>query len=428
VPPLRDRSPSSRRAWWCSVGVVALVGLGARVAYTLTIGADVELGADALWYSLQAAIVGDGRGYLDPQPFFSSGREVATASFPPLWPALLGAVDAIGPGSREAFQLVGAFVGTVTVALTAELGRRVVGPRVGIVSAAIVALSPAMVAADGSLMADSACVALLVGTAVLASRALDEPTPMRFALMGMSGGLAVLTRNDSLVVVVLLAGVAAFGAVRADVARAARLVLVTLGVVAVLVVPWSVRNSVRFGQPVALSTNLGTLVEGANCATTYDGSLLGMWDERCQVETRRRGRSEAEWSEAGLRRGFAHLRNEPERVPLVAATRVVRALGLWNPYSQVPLEAEETRDEGFQLAAWIYGLLTLLVAAPGAVVLARRRGIRALPLAAMVGGTLVVVVVSWGNPRFRLPAEPAFAIAAAVSLCTVLSRRAMLRA
>lgn len=40
------------------------------------------------------------------------------------------------------------------------------------------------------------------------------------------------------------------------------------------------------------------------------------------------------------------------------------------------------------------------------------------PLVAVVLASIVVVVVSWGNSRFRLAAEPAIAVAAAAFLTT----------
>ena len=39
---------------------------------------------------------------------------------------------------------------------------------------------------------------------------------------------------------------------------------------------------------------------------------------------------------------------------------------------------------------------------------------------------VVMLALSWGNPRFRLPAEPALAVAAAFILVGVERRRAML--
>ena len=146
------------------------VGLVARILYTVLLGSDLDLGADATWYALQATIIRSGHGYLDPETFFQTGRAVPTASFPPLWPALLSAVDLVGPSTQTAFQIVGGVVGTATVVLTGLLGRAIAGAKAGLGAAAIVALSPAMIAADGSLMSDSLAVALIVAAAVLAVR------------------------------------------------------------------------------------------------------------------------------------------------------------------------------------------------------------------------------------------------------------------
>jgi hypothetical protein len=101
----------------------------------------------------------------------------------------------------------------------------------------------------------------------------------------------------------------------------------------------------------------------------------------------------------------------------------VRGLGLWNPASNASLEAEETRDADWQIFAWGYALMTLLVAIPGLVLLARRDLRHALPILAIVGGTVIALALSWGNPRFRLPAEPALAIGAAAALVGAAARR-----
>jgi 4-amino-4-deoxy-L-arabinose transferase-like glycosyltransferase len=395
------------------------------VLYVLLLSSDLEPGPDGTWYSLQATIIGSGHGYLDPETFFEAHRDVPTASFPPLWPALLAALDVVGPSSQTAFQLLGAVVGTVTVALTGLLGRVVASPRVGLVAAGIVALSPALIAADGSLMADSLAVALLVATALLAARAADEPTAWRFAALGLVGGLGVLARSDAIVVVTLLVVVAVWTARGVDRRARVRALAAAIGVGLLVTVPWTIRSTVRLEQPVALSTNIGSLVEAANCPTTYEGSLLGAWDRRCLHETYRPGATEPERAEAGVRRGFAHVRREPERLPLVAAARALRAFGLWNPSSNAKVEADETRDEDWQIAAWAYALVTLLVAVPGLVLLVRHDRRRAALLLAMIGGTLVVVVLSWGNPRFRLPAEPALAVGAAVALTALGARRSL---
>jgi hypothetical protein len=72
---------------------------------------------------------------------------------------------------------------------------------------------------------------------------------------------------------------------------------------------------------------------------------------------------------------------------------------------------------------WGYALVTLLVAVPGLVLLTRRDVRRVLPILAMIAGTIVMLALSWGNPRFRLPADPALAIGAAAALVALAARR-----
>jgi hypothetical protein len=76
--------------------------------------------------------------------------------------------------------------------------------------------------------------------------------------------------------------------------RLAGVLLLCLVVLVLVVLPWTIRSSVELERPVVLSTNVGSLVEAANCPSTYHGSLLGMWDRDCLHETKRRGSSEAE--------------------------------------------------------------------------------------------------------------------------------------
>lgn len=406
------------RRWWAWLAAISVLGFGARILYIELVGSDLEIGADAQWYTLQAAIIRSGHGYLDPAAFFQEGREVATAPFPPLWPSLLAAVDFVGPSTQYTFQVVGAVIGTATVVLTGLLGRHVAGDLIALWAAGIVAASPALIAADGSLMSDTLNVALLTGATLLAARSADVPSTGRLVAFGFVSGAAGLTRSDSLVITVLLIATVVWCVRRADASVSwVRTALVPLAVVLVLVVPWSVRSSIRLEGPVLLSTNLGGLVEAANCDTTYRGSLIGAWDIDCLFETRRPGATEAERAEAAARRGFAFARSNVERVPLVAAVRVLRGFGLWNPFNQAPLEQDETRDEGWQIAAWAYALVMLLLAIPGFVILVRNDRWRTLPLLAVVAGVIVILLLSWGNPRFRLPAEPALAIAAATFGC-----------
>jgi 4-amino-4-deoxy-L-arabinose transferase-like glycosyltransferase len=307
------------------------------------------------------------------------------------------------------------------------VGRGVAGPRVGLAAAGIVACSPLLVAADGSLMSESLYVMLVTAAVLAAYRARHQPGVVALAVVGVVGGLAVLTRSDGIFVVPLLvlASVVPAPALDGGVSGRRRVALaaVGLGVAMVVVVPWTVRNTMRLDQSVALTSNAGSVLEGANCETTYGGDLLGAWDPTCLTETRRPDLTEAEWADAGRAEGLAYARDHVERVPLVVGARVARTLGLWDPIDGARLEAVESRHERWQLAGWFYGIATLVVAVPGTVLLVRRRA-EIGPLVAVVVGVMASVALAWGNQRFRLAAEPVIAVAAATAIAEWVSLRA----
>jgi hypothetical protein len=66
-----------------------------------------------------------------------------------------------------------------------------------------------------------------------------------------------------------------------------------------------------------------------------------------------------------------------------------------------------------------YAFVTLSVA--GALVL-RRRGLPISPLVGLIATAAVSVVLTYGQTRFRAPAEPAFVLLSAVALDALLRR------
>ena len=86
----------------------------------------------------------------------------------------------------------GCLVGALVIVVVGLLGRRVGGPRVGLIAAALTALYPHLLAADVSLMSES-LYALVVGIVLLlAYRLMDRPTLAAGAALG---GLYALLRK-----------------------------------------------------------------------------------------------------------------------------------------------------------------------------------------------------------------------------------------
>ena len=84
-------------------------------------------------------------------------------------------------------------------------------------------------------------------------------------------------------------------------------------------------------------------------------------------------------------------------------------------------ETLETRDRTMQLVAWPIELVILGVAIAGSVVAVRQK-VKVAPLFAVVGAASFVLAASWGNQRFRLAAEPALALLAAIAISALWTR------
>jgi 4-amino-4-deoxy-L-arabinose transferase-like glycosyltransferase len=408
----------SRRSFASAVAVIALGALVLRVVYVFALGAHPALGSDATWYALQAGTIGDGIGFVDPRAIYTFRGAVPTAQFPPLWPSFLALFKLVGFDTVRSYRIAGGVVGAVTVVLTAYLGRRLVSDRVGIVAALVVAVSPAMIAADGSLMAESLFLVFTTGAVLVAVSARRTAGFGWFALVGALLGFATLTRSDGLVVAAVLVPVVAWCA-RVAVGRRVALAAVAFAVMVAVLVPWAVRNSDALGETTFLSNNSGTLVSGANCPVTYSGRRLAGWDITCVPHLH--DLSEVSRSVKQRQAGLDFATEHWTRALVVGPLRVVRGWGLWSPKALVDAEVPESRTRSMQWAAWTVGLVILGLAVAGAVRLVRERR-EVAELFAMVGAASLILLTSWGNQRFRLVAEPQLAVLAAVALVRLWSR------
>jgi hypothetical protein len=413
--------------WGLTLVAMVVAGIAVRAAYILVVLDDVPAGADAIWYQLQGGAISEGVGFVVPRTLFAD-EQLPTAAFPPAYPAYQGIWHLlVGPTpSTEVVRLAGLVPAALTIWLTALLGRRVAGQRVGLLAGGLVALHPGLIAADGSAMSESLTVPLTLGVQVLALRLAAAVGVRERALLalglGAVVGLAVLTRQDLVLLGVLLAGwlvVAMPGSVRVRLGVAAMVTVVAVAVVA----PWAWRNH-RTLDVLAVSTlSPASAVAGANCDGTYAGPDLGSWDYRCVVAARPSQAteeelllldiSEAELVEAYQQASLDHLRANPTRVPVVVAAREARAWSWWSPRDLARRDAEESRRYGWQLVVRPLEAAIAAVGAVGIGALLRRRAPGAFVLLAPVLVVIASVAVSYGNPRFAVIAQPSLLVAGA---------------
>jgi 4-amino-4-deoxy-L-arabinose transferase-like glycosyltransferase len=305
------------------------------------------------------------------------------------------------------------------VVLIGLLGRRIGGPRLGLLAAAIAAVYPALWMLDSSLRSESLYLPLIALVLLLAYRVVDAPTWRRGALLGLAIGLAALTRSEA-VLLVLLLGVPLLGLIP----REARLRVAAALVAGCLVAvgPWLVRNWITFDRPTAISTNEGGLLAGANCHAAYYGPLIGTWPCLPRNDPAW-GENEAVISGHLRSRAFEYAGDHIGRVPAVVGVRVLRVWDLYKPRSSSHFEASiADRDIAAQRAAMVSLYLLVPFAVAGAAILRRRGDPLRILLVPLVFVTLVGAL-SYGSTRFRVAAEPALVVLAAGGIVALWDRR-----
>jgi 4-amino-4-deoxy-L-arabinose transferase-like glycosyltransferase len=423
-----------------AVLAIALIALAVRVAFVLVVNPTLPDPGDATAYHLLANNLADGHGYIRPFDFKILHVSRPTAEYPPLFPALLSVPAYLGAKSVDAQRLFLCFVGAGTVALIGFLGRRVGGPIVGLVAAAIAAVYPMLFLGEAVLMAECLFAFLVTAMLLLAYRAADAPTPRRFAAIGLVIGLSALTRAEALLFAIVLVIPLALGIRSLATKRRILLAGVAAAVAVLTVLPWTIRNAARLHAFVPISNNIGTAVDGANCDVTYSGEQIGLWREtfttfgdaarqRPQAEAcfegfdiRQRDFDEAEVANFHRSSGVTYARRHLSRAPLVLAVRELRTWGLYAPRQQIKFESLEGRPRSWQEVGTVMYWVLLPLAVAGAVVLVRRRA-RVWPLVSTAVVVSVTTALTYGQQRFRTAAEPAIVVLAAVAVGAVLARR-----
>lgn len=427
-------SSTARRRFFFWLGVIVVVAGAWRVTYVITVAQNDHHLYDAAYYDLQARRLAQGKGFTNPFPFVA--HPGPAADHPPLTALVLTPAAWLGGADVQLhMRYTMLLLGCAVVLLTGLLGRAVGGERVGLVAAAVAAVSPAFWMNDGLLMSET--LATLTGAAavLLAYRLVRRPRLAVAVGLGLVCGLAMLARAELALLLPMLALPAALLARKSS--RRRRAVLAGVAVIAALVpvAPWVGYNLSRFREPTFISTGEGNVLRGANCRQTYYGSALGYWSLPCviaalPVDPRAHivlNNGEQSVLSRRLRdQGLRYARAHVGRLPVVATARAGR---LWSVYAISGTIGAQTREGRPRWASWLgVGFLyATVVAVIGGIVAGGRRRLIIWPLIVPIVMVTLLAVVFYGIPRFRAPAEPSLAALAAVALASLGARRGRAR-
>lgn len=428
VPPTPAPTPSRRvGTFGIGLAVITVLGLAGRVTSVLATRGDTDLCGydlcgDALYYSAQAHVLGQGQGFTD---FFDA--TVQTADHPPLTAAFLAPVSFVLGGETSpvtAQRLTMALVGALVIIAVGFLGRRVGGRRgtsVGLIAAAIAAVNANFWMNDIIVMSETLGTLGIVVVLLLIYRFVDRPSLGRAAAVGAAVGVTMLARAElALFLPVTFAPMVLWARTLTVPARIGRIALAGVCALVVLL-PWTIHNLGRFENPVLISTNDGLTLVGANCDDVYgvrDQGGIGFWSLNCAERLRPTIPADADQSEvsAAYREiAVEYISNHQRLIPEVVAFRIGRATGLYAPADMTWLNMGEGRARWASWVGMVQWYVLVPIAIAGAVVLRRRR-FPVWPLVSTGVIVLVTVVAFYGIVRFRLPADVAVVVLAAVAI------------
>jgi len=409
--------PRGRFAW--AMVVIVVVAFGVRLAWVLYAGRDPVGLRDPLFYREFAERIASGKGYVLPEGD-------PTAYYPIGWPAVLAANIWLTrhlhlPEDIPLWAgIMNAAFGAATVAIVGVITRRVVNAAAGVAAAAVLALFPGQIFYTATLLSEPLFGVLLVSTLLaLVPPTGRDLTTRRLLGAGVLLGAAALTRPLSLMVLPFLA--IAWAYARWGGAKTLRSVVLVGAGALILIVPWTVRNVVRMGEVIPISTNTGdNLCIGHNPKATGAFSL----PEECFKGFSARGTTEDELRRYRVltNRAIDYTIHHPQNeVPLLWWRTY------WTYYTdddglkEVESFGEDTfipprgRLEFSTVAnAYWWGVVALAIAGVGA--LWTRADWRRLVVLAFLVAMFVSPLPFFGDARFKLPFALLCAIPAGITL------------
>lgn len=384
---------------------------------------------DPNFYLLYGAQFAHGNGYylLDgtPSAYYPVGYPVALGFVFWITERTVGSHDI---GAMAAFNIV---CSVATVAVVFLIGRRLVNKAAGLAAAAVTALFPNLVFHTAAPLTESFYNLLLTSTVLVALQApwaARRFERSRLVGLGLLIGVSILVRPVTVPIIAVLALAwirFGFGWHRA-LTHAAAVSAVALVVVA----PWLIRNVVVMDS-LTLSTSTGDNL----CMSRRAGSSgsFEFPNDRCfdgPFRDEKRPEFEVHREEHARRVALEFVREEPIEELKLWPKRVFRTfendadgLAVVQSYGDNPF-IDDRLYRTLELTANGYFFVTLGLSVVATPLLLRRREPAAFVVALLVPAVVIVpVIVTFGDPRFHVPALPFFALMSAATVAAAVDRR-----
>jgi 4-amino-4-deoxy-L-arabinose transferase-like glycosyltransferase len=402
----------------------------ALLALILTLGLGLRLGEawDGRAPVFDAAAYASIAANLERDQGFTLGADATqpASNYSPGLPLFVaGVYELSGDVHERLARVILALLGTLAVLFTYLIGRRLSGPAAGLIGAAAIAVYPALLEYQGMLMGEPLAAALLSGAVLASLWAADSESRSRWLLPGVAFGALALVRPEYLGIAVLVGLVVLAKNGRTGWRRSLAPAVLLLAGVAVIVVPWTVRNAIALDRFVPISTGGGQVL----FAGTYlpsDGDPEKVGAEVVERHPELFGPHAVE----RLRLEQILARLAEQRYPGLETDKALSKMGkeqLWDDLGEEPLEyagfvatkvwriwirgqRAVMQEPGWKLFHWallVFGLI-------GLAVLALKRRWEALLIAAIFLSITAISALLVASPRRVLVMMPLLAALAGV--------------
>lgn len=388
-----------------------------RVGYiALFVGFDSPPTYDGMSYDIFAAQLARGEGY-------HTGYG-PTAHKPPLYPLFLAGIYALlGIGNYIAIRMIQAIIGALSTLIIYLLGKRMFGQTIGILASVGASVYPLFVYMTGELYPETLFIFLFSLLLFLAFQvSTSRPTGIDSwsnALYGILFGLTTLSRPN---VLIFLPVLVIWPFLNLNVKTAARTMALVLSVTMLVVLPWTIRNYVVFGEFVFLSTEGGVaLWQGNNALSAGGGTLANesVWPNSDYPDRGFYGWSDLTEPESDRKffgEGLRWIREHPRAFVSLIPQKILRA---WSPIS-FTTQSGRTAHPLVRVILFPYLLFLLVVLYGSLTALQSWRVI--FPLYTIPVLTSLQAAIFFGGTRYSIPMAPALILFAAVGIESLVRR------
>ncbi|MBI5877781.1 MAG: glycosyltransferase family 39 protein [Chloroflexi bacterium] len=385
----------------------------------LRLGAAVYLGDNAaplsgahdqISYDTLALRLLDGHGYSFAQdwyPFTKANEPTSHWSF--AYTLYLTAVYAVTGHHPLAARLIQALLSGGIAWLLYRLGTTLFDRRTGLAAAAAFALYAYWIFFNAALMTQTFYVMCLLSALLAVLQLRERPSMRGWVWLGLSLGLGALFRQTLILFApVLVLWLAWDGRARIprtawltrDLVRGAAVAAV---IVALMILPWTVRNYLAYDDFLLLNSNGGYWFYASNHpihGTNFDPSAAP------PIPAALVGLSEPAIDRALFREGLNEIAADPGRFVLLSLNRTKDYFWL------VPSDQSSPISNAARLFSFALYLPFMLLG----LWLSRKNWRACLPLYLYIGFDTVLHLATWAAPRYRLPSDALLMVFVGLSL------------